>query len=62
VEVAGYYVVTEALTNATKHASASHARVAVEQRDGVLRLSVGDDGVGGAEPARGSGLIGLRPA
>jgi signal transduction histidine kinase len=60
VEVAAYYVVSEALTNTTKHASASHARVAVEQRDGVLRLSVGDDGVGGAEPARGSGLIGLR--
>jgi signal transduction histidine kinase len=39
---------------------ASYARVAVQQRDSVLWLSVGDDGVGGAEPARGSGLIGLR--
>jgi signal transduction histidine kinase len=60
VEVAAYYVVSEALTNTVKHARASHARVAVQQRDGVLWLSVGDDGVGGAEPARGSGLIGLR--
>lgn len=60
VEVAAYYVVSEALTNTTKHASASHALVAVEQRDGVLKLSVGDDGVGGVEPARGSGLVGLR--
>jgi signal transduction histidine kinase len=60
VEVAAYYVVSEALTNTTKHASASHARVAVEHRDGVLWLSVGDDGVGGADLERGSGLIGLR--
>jgi signal transduction histidine kinase len=60
VEVAAYYVVSEALTNTTKHARASHARVTVQQRDSVLWLSVGDDGVGGAEPARGSGLIGLR--
>jgi signal transduction histidine kinase len=60
VEVAAYYVISEALTNTVKHARASHARVVVQQRDGVLSLSVGDDGVGGAEPARGSGLIGLR--
>jgi signal transduction histidine kinase len=60
VEVAAYYVVSEALTNTVKHAHASHARVAVHKRDGVLWLSVGDDGVGDAEPARGSGLIGLR--
>jgi signal transduction histidine kinase len=60
VEVAAYYVISEALTNTAKHARASHARVAVQQRDSVLWLSVGDDGVGGAEPARGSGLIGLR--
>jgi signal transduction histidine kinase len=60
VEVAAYYVVSEALTNTTKHARASHARVTVQQRDSALWLSVGDDGVGGAEPARGSGLIGLR--
>jgi signal transduction histidine kinase len=60
VEVAAYYVISEALTNTVKHARASHARVAVHKRDGALWLSIGDDGVGGAEPARGSGLIGLR--
>jgi signal transduction histidine kinase len=60
IEVAAYYVVSEALTNATKHARASCAHVAVEQRDVFLHLSIRDDGVGGADPARGSGLIGLR--
>jgi signal transduction histidine kinase len=60
VEVAAYYVISEALTNTAKYGRASHARVTVQQRDSVLWLSVGDDGVGGAEPARGSGLIGLR--
>ncbi len=60
IEVAAYYVVSEALTNATKHARASVVCVAVEERDDRLRLSIRDDGVGGADPARGSGLIGLR--
>ena len=60
VEVAAYYVVSEALTNAAKHAQASVVQVSLEARDAVLRLSVCDDGVGGAEPGRGSGLIGLR--
>jgi signal transduction histidine kinase len=60
VEVAAYYVVSEALTNMTKHAEASQAQVRVEQHDSTLRLCVGDDGVGGAEPQRGSGLLGLR--
>ena len=60
VEVAAYYVVSEALTNATKHAHASVVRVAVEERADGLHLSVRDDGAGGADPARGSGLIGLR--
>jgi signal transduction histidine kinase len=59
VEVAAYYVVSEALTNAAKHAHASVVRVAVRVRDGVLELSVRDDGSGGADPERGSGLIGL---
>ena len=59
VEVAAYYVVSEALTNAAKHAHASAVQVAVEARDGVLVLSIRDDGRGGADPARGSGLIGL---
>ncbi len=60
VEVAAYYVVSEALTNATKHAGASHAEVIVAERNDSLRLSVRDDGVGGADPNRGSGLTGLR--
>jgi signal transduction histidine kinase/PAS domain-containing protein len=59
VEVAAYYVVSEALTNAAKHAHASTVQVAVEARRGVLRLSISDDGSGGADPTRGSGLIGL---
>jgi signal transduction histidine kinase len=59
VEVAAYYVVAEALTNAAKHAHAAVARVDVRAADDRLRLSVGDDGVGGADPARGSGLVGL---
>ena len=58
-EAATYYVVSEALTNTTKHARASRAHVAVEERAGFLCLSVRDDGVGGADP-EGSGLIGLR--
>jgi signal transduction histidine kinase len=60
VEVAAYYVVSEALTNVAKHASASTARVSADVRDGILQLAVRDDGVGGADPRRGSGLIGLR--
>jgi signal transduction histidine kinase len=59
IEVTGYYVVSEVITNAVKHAHASVVRVAVEQLHGTLRLSIRDDGVGGADPARGSGLIGL---
>ena len=60
VEVAAYYVVSEMLTNAAKHAHASSVQVDVAGADGVLRVSVRDDGVGGADPARGSGLVGLR--
>jgi PAS domain S-box-containing protein len=59
VEVAAYYVVSEALANATKHAQASVVRVTVALGDGVLELSVRDDGVGGAKLGAGSGLIGL---
>jgi signal transduction histidine kinase len=59
IEVAAYYVVSEALTNTTKHAHASRVRVAVEKRDDRLHLSIVDDGVGGADPGAGSGLIGL---
>ena len=60
VEVAAYYVCSEALTNATRHARARVVSVALEERDGGLHLSIRDDGAGGADPARGSGLIGLR--
>jgi signal transduction histidine kinase len=60
VEVAAYYVVAETLTNAAKHARASRVRVAVEVRGRILRLHVSDDGQGGADPARGSGLLGLK--
>jgi signal transduction histidine kinase len=59
IEVAAYYVVSEALTNTAKHANASVANVAAEMRAGVLRIQVSDDGSGGADPRRGSGLIGL---
>jgi signal transduction histidine kinase len=60
VEVAAYFVVSEALANAAKHAQAAAVRVAVESDADVVRLSVRDDGVGGADPERGSGLIGLK--
>jgi signal transduction histidine kinase len=59
-EVAAYYVVSEALTNAAKHAEASRARVTLSAEDGMVRIAVVDDGVGGADASRGSGLIGLR--
>ena len=60
VEVAAYYVVSEALANTAKHAHATKVNVEVEQRDGVLRVVVRDDGRGGADPAYGSGLQGLQ--
>ncbi len=60
VEVAAYYVVSEALTNAAKHSGASKVRVEVEVHGRALRVTVRDDGVGGADPARGSGLLGLK--
>ena len=59
VEVAAYYIVSEALTNTAKHAHASVVHVSAEARGGTLRLSISDDGRGGADPSRGSGLIGL---
>jgi signal transduction histidine kinase len=59
IEVGAYYVVSEALTNAAKHSQASTVEVSVQARDSVLELMVDDDGVGGADPARGSGLTGL---
>jgi signal transduction histidine kinase len=60
VEVGIYYVVSEMLTNAEKHARASVIEVSAEAADGVLRVRVRDDGIGGADPVRGSGLLGLK--
>ena len=59
VEAAAYYVVSEALTNVAKYAQASSAAVRVRADDGLVSVEVADDGVGGADPKRGSGLSGL---
>jgi signal transduction histidine kinase len=60
IEVCAYYVVSEMLTNTAKHARASAVHVNVGRADGLLHVVVRDDGVGGADPRRGSGLVGLR--
>ena len=60
VEAAAYFVACEALTNALKHASPSRVRVETARDNGVLRLLVTDDGVGGADVAGGTGLPGMR--
>ena len=59
VEAVAYFVVSEALANVSRHAQASRAAVTVERSGDLLRVSVTDDGVGGADPARGTGLAGL---
>ncbi len=59
VEVTAYFVASEALANATKHAHASLTRIEARIEGSALHLSITDDGVGGADPARGSGLVGL---
>lgn len=59
VEGTAYFVVAEALTNVVRHSGASAATVTVRQEGGVLAVEVGDDGAGGADPRRGSGLTGL---
>ena len=59
VELAAYFVVSEALTNVVKYASASRASIRVERDNGSVRVEVADDGVGGADASRGSGLRGL---
>ena len=59
VEAVAYFVVSEALTNIAKHARASRAEIAVGRVGDLLRVVVTDDGVGGADPARGTGLAGL---
>jgi signal transduction histidine kinase len=60
VEVAAYYAVSEALANAAKHAHASAVQIELDTPDTVVRLAIRDDGIGGADPAQGSGLTGLR--
>jgi signal transduction histidine kinase len=60
VEVAAYYAVSEALTNAAKHARASAVHVELDTPGAILQLAIRDDGIGGADPAHGSGLVGLR--
>jgi signal transduction histidine kinase len=59
VEAAAYFVISEALTNVAKYAQASAATVAVRRVNGHVELEVRDDGVGGADPGRGTGLRGL---
>jgi PAS domain S-box-containing protein len=59
VEAAAYYVVAEALTNVVKYGGASVAEVSVEAENGIVKVTVADDGVGGADPTQGSGLRGL---
>jgi signal transduction histidine kinase len=59
VEATAYFVVTEALTNAARHAEATLVRVGASVDAGVLRLDIEDDGRGGADPGGGTGLIGL---
>jgi signal transduction histidine kinase len=60
VEVAAYYAVSEALANAAKHARASAVHIELDAPDTTLWLAIRDDGIGGADPAQGSGLTGLR--
>ena len=60
VELGAYHIISEALTNAAKHANATRVAIGVEEADSVLRLTVRDDGVGGARFVPGSGLVGLR--
>jgi signal transduction histidine kinase len=59
VEVATYYVVSEGLTNAAKHAHASVVNVELDIHDAILWLAIRDDGIGGADLSQGSGLLGL---
>jgi len=60
IELAAYFVVSEALTNVVKHASATEASVLLERETAALQVAVMDDGIGGAHVTPGSGLAGLR--
>jgi signal transduction histidine kinase len=59
IEVAAYFVVSEALANAAKHAQASQIRISLAAGEGRLLVSIRDDGIGGADAQRGTGLVGL---
>jgi signal transduction histidine kinase len=59
VEAAAYFVCAESLTNVAKHAAASQVDLSITQENGRLRVVIADDGIGGADPARSSGLRGL---
>ena len=59
IEVAGYFVVAESITNVAKYARASAATIDVSRLNGLLLVEVADDGIGGADPERGTGLRGL---
>ena len=60
VEAVAYFVASEALTNAVRHARATQVRIVVTRFGDLLRMTITDDGAGGAEPSRGTGLTGLR--
>jgi signal transduction histidine kinase len=60
VEAAAYYIASEALANAAKHAQASVIDLRVQGDDSALTLSISDDGIGGADPSRGTGITGLK--
>ena len=59
IEAAAYYIASEALTNVAKHAHASVVQLIVSNDNAVLTLEVRDDGVGGVDASRGSGILGL---
>ena len=60
VEATAYFIVAEALTNVARHSGAARATVAVRRDGDRLLLSVHDNGLGGADESRGSGLTGIR--
>jgi signal transduction histidine kinase len=59
VEAVAYFLCSEALANVAKHASASRVAISVTSGDGRVRIEIEDDGLGGADPAHGTGLQGL---
>lgn len=60
VEVAAYFIASESLANAAKHSQATHIAVSLTFEDETMRLFISDDGIGGTDPGRGSGVTGLR--